>query len=75
MGIDTERAEVMGRLATMALHHGDDWEQIHDVIAELIQSGELVAYERFGEGEAARWRNMQRFRAALAAAQGGQSDG
>lgn len=28
--------DVLGTLATMALHHGEEWERIHDLIAELI---------------------------------------
>lgn len=30
--------DVLGRLASMALAHGDDWEQVHDAVAELIEA-------------------------------------
>jgi hypothetical protein len=49
-----------------------DIREARTAIAELIEAGELVAHERLGEGPAARWRNMQSFRAALARVGGGK---
>lgn len=32
--------DVLGKLATMALHHGDAWVEVHDAVAELIDAAE-----------------------------------
>ncbi len=48
-----------------------DVKEARAAVAELIEAGALVAHERLGEGPAKRWRNMERFRAALARVQGG----
>lgn len=43
-----------------------------DAVEELIDAGDQAAHERLGEGPVARWRNMERFRAAIAKTKGEQ---
>lgn len=38
---------LLGRLATMALHHGDEWAQVHDQVSELIAVAEFAALLKF----------------------------
>ena len=74
--------DVLGRLATMAMHH-DEWEAVHDAVAELIEAGQraATALEVFISGDYGTRRNpdpgrndpdVVRLRAALARC-GGQS--
>ena len=38
----TASVDVLGNLASMAMAHGEKWEQIHDAVAELIANRDAL---------------------------------